>query len=266
MPLISFTQRLGASAHCYLEIHFRSLAFLWSGRELANPRVSSWLPLVSVRVELSIKCKHRSNSGRSRRVPGSSRRYNEPHEGAKVKDKRSILRRGLLAGAMVLGGCGASVAVAAAPAGASNTEMTAAGSATTFFMMHALFPEVNDVNPNPEVGSETQSIASDTLTCSGGVTYAPVFSLPTARRGQDGAGGRRDRPPLTSRAASTSRGRPRPRPRTRRCRAAAPSPVTRALSHLDYYAYALDGVGPLVGNDAPIDRDTPAPTRGRTMA
>src|ERR1700678_1223108 len=78
---------------------------------------------------------------------------NEPHEGAKVKYKGSMLRRGILAGAMVLAGCGAAVAVAAAPAGASNTEMTAAGSFTTFFMMHALFPEVNNINPNPESGT-----------------------------------------------------------------------------------------------------------------
>ena len=62
----------------------------------------------------------------------------------------------MLAGAMVLGGASATVAVAAAPAGASNTQMTVVGSATTFFMMHALFPAINDVNPNPELGTETQ--------------------------------------------------------------------------------------------------------------
>ena len=64
-----------------------------------------------------------------------------------MKYKGSMLRRGILAGAMVLAGCGATVAVAAAPAGASNTEMTAVGSFTTFFMMHALFPEVNIHQP-----------------------------------------------------------------------------------------------------------------------
>ena len=70
-----------------------------------------------------------------------------------MKYKGSILRRGILAGAMVLAGAGATVAVAAAPAGASNTQMTVAGSATTFFMVHALFPAINDINPNPEAGS-----------------------------------------------------------------------------------------------------------------
>ena len=96
-----------------------------------------------------------------------------------MKYKGSMLRRGILAGAMVLAGCGATVAVAAgAQAGASNTEMTAAGSFTTFFMMHALFPEVNNINPNAETGSETQSIASDSQTCSGGVIYSTTKQPP----------------------------------------------------------------------------------------
>ena len=100
-----------------------------------------------------------------------------------MKYKGSMLRRGILAGAMVLAGCGATVAVAAAPAGASNTEMTAVGSFTTFFMMHALFPEVNNINPNAESGQrDARRIASDSETCSGGITYSTVASsLPTAR-------------------------------------------------------------------------------------
>src|SRR3974377_1548949 len=97
---------------------------------------------------------------------------NEPHKGAKVKYKRSLLRRGILAGAMVLAGGGASLAVASAPAGASNTQMTGVGSFTTFFMMHALFPEVNMINPIAESGSQTQSIAGDSLTCQGGLTFS----------------------------------------------------------------------------------------------
>ena len=188
-----------------------------------------------------------------------------------MKDKRSILRRGLLAGAMALGGFGASVAVASAPAGASNTEMTVAGSATTFFMMHALFPEVNDVNPNPEVGSETQSISSDSLTCSGGVTYSLSNQPPngsgagkTALAAEEGAAaneqgcldfGRSSSPPAphaeTLPSGSTESGDP-------------------SLSHLDYYAYALDGVGPLVGTDAPSTASTSGsntgPNNGLTLA
>ena len=111
-----------------------------------------------------------------------------------VKYKGSILRRGILAGAMVLGGAGATVAVAAAPAGASNTEMTAVGSATTFFMVHALFPEINDINPNPEIGSETQSIAPDSETCSGGITFTSTSAAVPPNgsgAGQEGTGRRR---------------------------------------------------------------------------
>ena len=133
-----------------------------------------------------------------------------------MKYKESCLRRGILAGAIGLAGCGATVALAAAPAGASNTEMTAAGSFTTFFMMHALFPEVNLVNPLPEIGSETQSIAADTQTCSGGVTYSTGSSLPTARARARRRWPEKRRPPPTRRAASTSPGRHRLRRRTPR--------------------------------------------------
>ena len=94
-----------------------------------------------------------------------------------MKYKQSLLRRGILAEAMVLAGSGAAVSLVAAPAGASNTEMTAVGSFTTYFMMHALFPEVNNINPIPESGG-TQSIASDSETCSGGVTYNTTTQPP----------------------------------------------------------------------------------------
>ena len=109
-----------------------------------------------------------------------------------MKYKGSILRRGVLAGAIVLAG-GSAASLAASPAGASNTQMTAVGSFTTFFMMHALFPQLNDINPNPETGSGTQSIA---------VGLSDVFGWshlqhddPAAQRvrpGKDGAGGRRN--------------------------------------------------------------------------
>ncbi len=96
-----------------------------------------------------------------------------------MKYKGSFLRRGILAGAMGLAGCGATVALAAAPAGASNTEMTAAGSHTTFFMMHALFPEVNDVNPVPEVRVARPSRSPLTpRPAAGGVTYSTSLQPP----------------------------------------------------------------------------------------
>ena len=188
-----------------------------------------------------------------------------------MKDKRSILRRGLLAGAMALAGCGASVAMAAAPAGASNTEMTAVGSATTFFMMHALFPEVNDVNPNPEVGTETQSISSDTLTCSGGVTYSTSLQPPNGSgAGEDRAGGRRDGRRYPQGCIDFSRSSSPPAPHAETLPSGSTESGDPSPSHLDYYAYALDGVGPLVGNDAPSTVTTAGsntgPSNGLTLA
>jgi hypothetical protein len=187
-----------------------------------------------------------------------------------VKYKRSVLRRGILAGAMVLAGCGATVAVAAAPAGASNTEMTGVGSFTTYFMMHALFPEVNMINPNTEVGSQTQSIAADSSTCSGGINYS-ISKQPPNGSGQgktalaaEEAGGNQDGCIDFSRSSSP------PGPQNENLELSGglehddPSP-----SNLDYYAYALDGVAPLVGTDAPstarvAGTDTGA-TKGLTL-
>jgi hypothetical protein len=169
-----------------------------------------------------------------------------------VKYKRSILRRGILAGAMVLAGSGAAVAVAAAPAGASNTQMTAVGSFTTFFMMHALFPEVNNVNPNPETGSQTQSIASDSETCSGGLTYNTTTQPP------NGSGAGKTALAAEETAAATaqgcidfSRSSSPPAPHAETLPSGSTESGDPSPSHLDYYAYALDGVAPLVGNDAP---------------
>lgn len=181
-----------------------------------------------------------------------------------MKDKRSILRRGILAGAMVLAGSGATLAVAAAPAGASNTEMTAAGSFTTFFMMHALFPEVNNINPNPETGSETQSIASDSLTCSGGITYNTTTQPPNgsgqgkaALAAEETAGST-----LTNGCVDFSRSSSPPAPHSETLPSTQTENGDPSGSHLDYYAYALDGVAPLVGSDAPTTVFTPGANTG----
>lgn len=168
-----------------------------------------------------------------------------------MKYKGSIVRRGILAGAIVLAS-GSAVSLAAVPAGASNTQMTAVGSFTTFFMMHALFPQLNDINPNPEAGSETQSIASDSQTCSGGLTYSTAAQPPngsgqgkTALATEEGAAANVQGCVDFSRSSSP----PAPHSET------LPSSTTEngdpSGSHLDYYAYALDGVAPLVGSDAP---------------
>ena len=188
-----------------------------------------------------------------------------------MKDKQSILRRGLLAGAMVLAGCGASIVVASAPAGASNTEMTAVGSATTYFIMHALFPELNDINPVPESGSLTQSIASDSLTCSGGVTFSTGNQPPngsgqgkTYLATEEGAAANQQG------CADLSRSSSPPAPHAETLPSGSTESGDPSSSHLDYYAYALDGVGPLVGNDAPttarLAGSNTGPNNGFTLA
>jgi hypothetical protein len=153
---------------------------------------------------------------------------------------------------MTLAGFGATVAVAAAPAGASNTEMTAAGSFTTFFMMHALFPEVNMINPNPESGTQTQSISSDNQTCAGGVTYS------TAKQPPNGSG--QGKAALAAEETATAnlqgcidfgRSSSPPAPHAETLPSTQTEGGDPSASNLDYYAYALDGVAPVVGNDAP---------------
>ena len=189
-----------------------------------------------------------------------------------MKYKGSMLRRGILAGAMVLAGCGATVAVAAAPAGASNTEMTAVGSFTTFFMMHALFPEVNMINPNAEVGSQTQSIAADSQTCSGGVLYSTAKQPPNGSgQGKSALAGEETGAANAAGCIDFSRSSSPPAPNAETLELSGgaesgdPTP-----SNLDYYAYALDGVAPLVGSDAPASvhtagSDTGA-SKGLTLA
>jgi hypothetical protein len=187
-----------------------------------------------------------------------------------VKYKRSMLRRGILAGAMVLAG-GTAVSLAATPAGASNTQMTAVGSFTTFFMMHALFPQLNVINPNPETGTETQSIATDSLTCSGGVTYS------TSNQPPNGSGQGKTALAAEETAAANeqgcidfSRSSSPPAPHSLTLPSGGAESGDPAGSHLDYYAYALDGVAPLVGSDAPsharqAGSDT-GPSNGLTLA
>jgi hypothetical protein len=188
-----------------------------------------------------------------------------------VKYKGSFFRRGILAGAMVVGGAGATVAVAAAPAGASNTEMTAAGSFTTFFMMHALFPEVNMINPNPESGSETQSIASDSQTCSGGVTYSTALQPPNGSgQGKTALAGEETGAANQAGCLDFSRSSSPPAPHAETLPSGSTEGGDPSPSHLDYYAFALDGVAPMVGSDAPSSvrvagSDTGA-SKGLTLA
>lgn len=170
---------------------------------------------------------------------------------------------------MVLAGCGASIALAAAPAGASNTEMTGVGSFTTYFMMHNLFPEINLINPTAESGSETQSIASDSLTCSGGITYNTTVIPPNG----SGAG----KTALAAQEASTvaanekgcldfSRSSSPPGPATETLPSSSTETGDPTPSNLDYYAYALDGVAPVAGTFAPSTAFQPGTGNGLTLA
>jgi hypothetical protein len=173
-----------------------------------------------------------------------------------------MLRRGILAGAIVLAS-GSAVSLAAAPAGASNTQVSAVGSFTTFFMMHALFPQLNDINPNPETGVNTQTIASDAQTCSGGLIYS------TANQPPNGSGQGKTALAAQEGAAATSQGcidfsrsSSPPAPHSLTLPSGGAETGDPSPSHLDYYAYALDGVAPLVGTDAPPGARTPGADTG----
>lgn len=169
-----------------------------------------------------------------------------------MKYKGSIVRRGILAGAIVLAS-GSAVSLAAVPAGASNTQMTAVGSFTTFFMMHALFPQLNDINPNPESGSETQTIAPDTETCAGGVTYNSTTGAPNGSGAGKTALAAEETDPNadTQGCIDFSRSSSPPAPHSETLPSGGTEGGDPSPSNFDYYAYALDGVAPLVGADAP---------------
>jgi PBP superfamily domain len=192
------------------------------------------------------------------------------YEGARVKCKGSILRRGILAGAIVLAG-GSAASLAASPAGASNTQMTAVGSFTTFFMMHALFPQLNDINPNPETGSGSQSIAADSQTCSGGLTYNTTTQPPNGSgQGKTALAGEETAAATSQGCIDFSRSSSPPAPHSETLPSGSTESGDPAASHFDYYAYALDGVAPLVGSDAPstvraAGSDT-GPNNGLTLA
>jgi hypothetical protein len=164
---------------------------------------------------------------------------------------------------MTLGGFGASVAIAAAPAGASNTQMTAVGSFTTFFMMHALFPQLNDINPNPEPSGGTQAIASDPATCSGGITYSTSVPPPNGSGAGKTALHNEDTAPANQQGCidfGRSSSPPEPNAQTLPNGLAETGDI--GGSTFDYYAYALDGVAPLVGNDAPATVHNPTSDTG----
>lgn len=193
-----------------------------------------------------------------------------------MKLKRSMWRRGVLAAALTAAGGGA-VSLAAAPAGASNTQMTAVGSFTTFFMMHALFPTLNDINPNPLSGSNTQVIAQDPNTCVNGITYSTSLQPPNGSgQGKNGASGvvglYQEEPGSGSGVATNmegcidfARSSSPPEPASLTLPSGGTESGDHTGSNFDYYAYALDGVAPLVGSDAPQNATETGPSNGLTL-
>ena len=162
----------------------------------------------------------------------------------------SVLRRGtLVAAAMaVVGGSGA-LAIGVSPAGASNVEVTAAGSATTYVMMHKLFPtSLNDLYPG---GMTTkQKIQTTTGLCNGGTSYTTHTTFPKGAPNGSTAG--RTALKTEESALATRKG----------CidfaRSSAPPKGSGTLSaHFDYYAYALTGVGIVTGANAGGNKATP---------
>lgn len=147
------------------------------------------------------------------------------------------LRGGALAAAVLVAG-GATVAAGITPAGASNVQVTAAGSFTTYQLMHALFPtSVNNLLPGGKTGH--QVIAATTTFCK----TPPSYSSLGAPNGS-GAG------------KAALRGEETGNMTLRGCitigRSSSPPENVSATqtTHFDYYAYALDGVAPMVGTNA----------------
>lgn len=155
---------------------------------------------------------------------------------------RRYARRGRWAGtlaAAVLGVSGALFTLGTPPAGASQREISFIGPFTTYQLMHALFPtSVNDLLPGGTTADQT--IVSTFISCASGVTFSAV-TLTGAKGVPNGSTAAKRYLSAEESASFTERG----------CvtfigSTVAPS-LTTSDANLDYYAYALDGVAPMVG-------------------
>lgn len=160
--------------------------------------------------------------------------------------RRSFVRRGLLAAAVMAGGGGGALALGAVPAGASSVQVSTVGSFTTYVMMHNLFPtSLNDLLPGGTTSHQT--IKTTPKLCSGGKTYNTSTPVP------NGSGAGKTALHTEESAAADEQG----------CidfsrSSSPPEPGTSTVStHFDYYAYALDGVAPMVGKNAGGSRSAP---------
>jgi ABC-type phosphate transport system substrate-binding protein len=185
------------------------------------------------------------------------------------------LRRGVLAAIALAASSGGIGLVAATPAGASSTEITAVGSFTTYNMMKALFPtSINNINPNGLTGSATETIAADPQTCATGFTFSTSAQPPngsgqgksalsTGSTGFGLSGGEENAAATQQGCIDLSRSSSPPAPHAETLPSGTGESGDPAGSHLDYYAYALDGVVPLVGSNA---GGTPAAPVSLTLA
>lgn len=152
------------------------------------------------------------------------------------------LRAGVLVGAAALFGAG-TVGLSATPAGASNRQVSAVGSFTTYVVMHALFPtSLNDLLPG---GVTTkQRIVGTTTYCKGGINFTTTTKFPTGAPNGSTAG----KTFLAGEETTTT---------TRRgCvtigRSSSPPKPSTISTHFDYYAFALDGVTAMLGANANV--------------
>ncbi len=154
------------------------------------------------------------------------------------------LRGGALAAAMLVGGAGAA-ALVATPAGASNKQVTAAGSFTTYQLMHALFPtSINNLLPGGKDTTPDDAVATTSSFCT---NPAVITNFTLTGAAPNGSGAGKTALHHEESAAATNKG----------CltigRSSAPpenASNTKTAADLDFYAYALDGVAPMVGTNA----------------
>jgi hypothetical protein len=175
---------------------------------------------------------------------------------------RFLMRRSLLAGALLVAG-GGTLALVAQPAGASEKQLTTAGSFTTYQVMHNIFgASLNDLLPGGTTAN--QVIPATTELCKGGVNYSAmhknattvtVLTFPTgapngSSKGRDAL--LAEQPSTTATPTSPQHGK---YILTKAdcidfARSSAPPTTSDVSTDFDYYSYALDGVGPMTGSHA----------------
>lgn len=172
---------------------------------------------------------------------------------------RILVRRGLLAASLMVAGGGV-VALGSSPAGASNKQVTAAGSFTTYNMMHNIFgPSLHDLLPGGKTSA--QFVKATATYCAGGV----AFTTPTTSHNLGGTT-KLGAPNGSTAGKKYLYGEQSTTKTKKECvtfsRSSSP-PVTGTgstvnnASDFDYYAYALDGVAPMVGSNAGGTREHP---------